>query len=151
MVLPGEALEAGFAESGQVYDSVYGALGGRELDSTIAGELVAAPSAHRGQLFRVRCRVEEAKPLSNPADASEPRHFVRGRLEDGGLVYFAVQEAVGLDPEPEDFVRMDGLFVRVHREEVGGEWREAPLIIGPRMYESSPRRPPLTELTPRVF
>jgi len=151
VVLPGEALEVGFAQAAQVYDSVYKDLGGRELTAPIAAEILADPKAHRGKLLRVRCTVEEMKQLPNPLAPDLPRFFVRGHLEDGAPLYFAVAEFIGLAPAPGDFVRMDGLFVRVHSEEVEGAWREAPLFIGRSMYESSPRREPVTLLDPARF
>lgn len=151
VVLPGAALEAGFAQATQVYDSVYKDLGGRELTAEIAAQILAEPKAHRGHLLRVRCTVEDLKQLPNPADADLPRFFVRGHLEDGAPLYFAVAEFVGLAPAPGDFVRMDGLFLRVHSEEVDGTWREAPLFVGPRMYESSPQRAPVTQIDPARF
>ena len=151
VVLPGEALEAGFAQSAQVYDSVYTALGGRELSGPIAAEIISDPKGHRGQLLRVRCFVDEMKQLPNPSDAESPRFFVRGHLEDGAPVYFAVAEFVGLAPAPGDFVRMDGLFVRVNSEEVEAQRVEAPLFVGRRMLESYPTRAPVTELSPQRF
>ena len=151
VVLSGPALEAGFKSSGQIFDGVYAALGGRELTAQIADEIVNAPKEHRGQLLRARCFVEDIRELPNPDSAEQPRHFVRAHLEDGRVLYFAAAEIVGIAPVPGDFVRMDGLFVRVQREEVEGQWREGPLLVGPRMYESFPKLAPVTALDGKAF
>lgn len=151
VVLPGPVLEAGFAASSVIFEGVYSVLGGRELTPQITAEILQAPKAHRGQLLRVRCFVEDMRELANPESADRPRYFVRGHLDDGTPVFFAAQNIVGLAPVPGDYVRMDGLFVRAHREEVAGAWIEAPLFIGPRMYESYARIEPVTEVSAHTF
>jgi hypothetical protein len=151
VVLSAEALAAGFEESRQVYDSVYEALGGRELTAALVAQILADPKAMRGQLFRLRCTVEELRQMNNPTDVDRPRNFVRGRLEDGATVYFAVADFIGDAPGAGEFVRMDGLFVRVHNEEIEGQWREAPLFVGQRMVPSFEKRAPVKELRPERF
>jgi uncharacterized protein (DUF736 family) len=151
VVLPGAALDAGFKEASKIHDSVFGVLGGRELTAQIAAAIVQAPKVQRGQLLRARCTVEEMRELPNQTPKNKPRFFVRAHLEDGAVLFFAAEEFVGLAPAPGDFVRVDGLFVRVHREEVAGEWREGPLLVGPRMYESFEKLAPVKELEANAF
>jgi hypothetical protein len=151
VVLPGPALEAGFAQSSQVYDGAFAALGGRELTAAIAQDLLQAPQEHRGKLLRIRCFVDELRELPNPTDTERPRTLAFGRLEDGAPVGFAAQDFVGLAPVPGDFVRVDALFVRAHRVERDGAWVDVPLFVGPRMVESSPKLPPVRELGPDTF
>jgi len=151
VVLPAEALEAGFKASANIHDGLYAALGGRELNAAIAADLVKEPKANRGKLLRARCFVEEMREMPNPASADKPHFFLRGHLEDGASVYLAVEEIVGLAPVPGEFVRVDGLFLRVHSEEVEGQWREGPLLVGPKMYASFPKIAPVKELDPAVF
>lgn len=149
VVLPGGVLEVGFAQSAQVYDGVFDVLGGSNLDGETAARIVAAPKEFRGKLYRTRCRVEELRTL--PGDADAPSYIGRGRLEGEATVFFAAERAIGLVPVPGDWIRIDGLFARAHREEVDGEWREGPLLIGPRMYESYRRLEPVLELTDKTF
>lgn len=151
VVLPGAVLEAGFAQSAQIYDGVYEPLGGRELTAALAAEMVRAPTQFRGQLFRVRCMVEEMREITGAEAPEDQRWFLRGKLEDGCDLFFAVKEIVGLAPVPGDFVRVDTLFARAHRAEVQGRWIDAPLLVGPRMLESFQKLAPVKELTPQQF
>ena len=148
---PAAAIEAGFMQSGKVYDGSFAALGGRELTAQLAAEILRAPKEQRGKLFRARCSVEALRDPPTPETRGQPRHFARGRLEDGATCFLAVQEFVGLAPVPGDFVRVDGLFVSVHREEIDGQWREGPLLAGPSMHESFARLAPVTELDAHAF
>lgn len=149
--VPASVLEAGFAASAPLTDSLFAALGGRELTAALAAEIVQAPKLHRGQLLRVRCFVDELRGFENPIDALKPRYIVRGHLEDGAALLFAVAEIVGLAPVPGDFVRMDGLFVRAERETVAGVSSEIALFVGPRMCESFPTLAPLKQLDANTF
>lgn len=151
VVLPGAVLEAGFAQASLISDGTYEALAGRVLTAESVQQILSAPQQHRGELWRARCFVEDMKEIPNPDAPDAPRWFARGRLEDGGKLYFAAERFVGIAPVPGDFVRLDGLFVRAHRVEVDGAWLEAPLLVGPRIVESFPRLDPVTELAPDTF
>ncbi|HUR28361.1 MAG TPA: hypothetical protein VM509_09240 [Planctomycetota bacterium] len=146
VVLPDEALDAGLRAASSIYDGVYEALDGRELDAPIAAEIVKDPKAHRGRLLRAHCRVEALRELANPAAPDKPRWYARGRLEDGAPLFFAAEQIVGLAPATGDFVRVDGLFVRAQREAIDGGWIEGPLLVGPRIIKSFPKLLPVTEL-----
>lgn len=148
---PTSAIEAGLSVSAQLSDSVFDALAGRELTPQIAEKILEAPKQHRGNLLRVRCTVDEIHELANPIDSSKPRQLVRGHLEAGTPLFFAVQESVGIAPVPGDFVRLDGVFVRVELGEIGGVQREAPLFAGPRMCESFPTLAPVAQLDAHAF
>ncbi len=148
---PASAIEAGFSASSQLSDSIFDALAGRELTAQIAEQILEAPKQHRGQLLRVRCSVDELRLLENPNDNGKPRRLVRGHLEAGTPLFFAVEESVGVAPAPGDFVRMDGLFVRVERAEIDGVQREAPLFVGPRMCGSFPTLAPVRQLDANAF
>ncbi len=145
------AIEAGFAACAQLSDSVFDALGGRELTPQIAEQILEAPTQHRGQLLRVRCSVDEIHELENPADNGKPRRLVRGHLEAGTQLFFAVEESVGVAPAPGDFVRIDGLFVRVEPAEIEGVPPEVPLFVGPRMFESFRALTPVRQLDANAF
>jgi heme exporter protein D len=120
-------------------------MGGSSMDAERAAAVVADPAAYRGRLFRLRGWIEELSTF-DPGARSAAHYRGRLRLEGGGDVWFtvvALAEARGVG----DFVRIDGLFLKVFRGRgAAGTWVEAPMIVGPRAVQSFPELPPVTEL-----
>jgi hypothetical protein len=140
-----EAIEAAFAAAHAIEDAHLAELGGRALDGPMRDALVAAPSEHRGQLFRTRGRIEELREL--PRSGSASAHLVRLRTEAEQSVWCAVEEFRGTLPVPQEFVRIDGLFVQLHPA-AGGD---APLLVGPRAVESIQAMQPVRSLAGLSF
>jgi hypothetical protein len=146
-VLPSsEAIEAGFSAASVLRDALFAPMAGRELDAAMCAAIVADPKAHRGKLFRARGWIEDPQQLDGPPKEESPRHLFRVRLEGGGGAWCAAAEFPDGEPQPDRFVRVDGLFLEVQREEISGQWTDAPLLIGPRAVESFPRIEPVRSL-----
>lgn len=123
----------------------YAAMGGRELDASVAAELLAAPDTSRGKVLRLRGFVEEL--VSYEESPLLPAHF-RGRLklDDGTQVFATFQTCVDYEFGAGDYVQVDGQFVKVLGREVAGAWLEAPLVVGPRAQKSYPAMGKVTSL-----
>lgn len=121
---PYDAMFRFVAQSGQVY---FRALGPRVLDAEARAELVAAPEKHRAQPYRMRGFLESVRSRTRPDGLEEQRG--RLRLEDGSVAHFAAQKlAEGLIVD--DFVRFDGLFLKLYSVEGESGWEEGPLFVG---------------------
>lgn len=148
LTLERDAIELALNNLGPYLSSHFEAMDGRTLDELADRELRADPDLLRGDLFRVRGTVE-----SFEVEDRALFDLVRGRLrrEDGGVAYFATERVpVGIDVG--DWVCLDGIFVKLFRDESDERrWIEAPLIVGPRLVESFAPLGPVTELDPNRF
>lgn len=112
----------------------YEALGLRELEERDRDALRADPSAARGSAYRVRGRVHELRTRSR---AGGQEHIVRLQLEtppEAAEEYATLVARTIPTPLLEgDFVRMDGLFLKLFSDEShveSGVWLEGPLLVG---------------------
>jgi hypothetical protein len=115
-------------------DAYFHALGRRDLDGDARAALAAAPGEHRGEVYRVRGRLEEIKSRDLPDGRRQYRGWLRG--EDGEVTHFAT---MGVPDEViyGDWMRLDGLFVQLHRvEDHDGVWAEGPLLVGASLVTS---------------
>ena len=160
VILEGAALEAAFAESSPLRDAVFEPLGGRVLDESTRAELLRAPSEHRGDVYRVYGRVRDVQQLAS-SESGNTRNLLRLELEDGSGDAFAGVMlsphdgmgggAGGRPPRLGDFLRFDGLFLKLFRDDTPQGWIEGPLLVGPRVVPSFPRIEPVRELPPGFF
>lgn len=144
------ALGIALADS-RLYSAVhFEPLGGVELDAQRAAELLASPDAARGRVFRVRGRLREL--IQYPESPEAGPHY-RGllALDDGALVHVAFQSCVEYEFGAEDYVRIDGMFVKNLGRSLGGAWVDAPLVVGPRAQRSYPALGPVTSLSAADF
>ena len=148
VTLERDALELALNNLGPYLDSHFEAMDGRLLDAQADLEIRADPDLARGEMFRVRGVIEDFE-----IEDRALFDLVRGRMrtEDGKVVYFATERVpVGIDHG--DWVRLDGLFVKLFRDEnEQREWVEGPLIVGPRLAESFEALGPVTEIDPTRF
>ena len=117
-------------------DAHFAALGVVDLDGERRAALLADPSAHRGEVYRVRGRLEEINSLERADGSNEYRGWLRG--EGGEATHFV---AMGVPEEIifGDWMRLDGLFVKLHRDEDHeGAWVDGPLLIGAELVTSYP-------------
>ena len=121
-------------------DAHFEELNATELNAARAAELLANPTAARGQAFTARGWLV-TKRLRKPG-AGRPNE-VHGLvvLEDFTSVYFIVAEDSSFTkPLVEtDYVRLDGLFLKAFNEEdvdKPGEWIQGPLLVGPGLQRS---------------
>ena len=144
------ALEAAFKDARLVSPKHFEPMGGRNLDTDVADELLAGPDAQRGQLFRARGWIADLQAFDS-VGGSTAHYRGRLRLESGGHAFFATLSLQDLEGLEGEFAMLEGLFLENHRREDDGGWIEAPLIVGPRVVLSFPELPPLRELNPAAF
>lgn len=151
VILETPALEQALATARRIGPDHFEPMGGRRLTPEVAAELVADPSAHRGDLLRAYGTIEAIDAFDAGGEATA-HYRGRMRLEGGGAVWFAALMLPDDWGEVGQFVRLDGLFVELYRGQgKGGAWIDAPLIAGKRLVRAYPELGPLPELEPMVF
>ena len=117
-------------------DAYFHALGRSDLDGAARAALASAPADHRGEVYRTRGRLEEIKSRDLPDGSRQYRGWLRD--EEGEVTHFVVTRV----PDEVifgDWMRLDGLFVQLHRTEGHeGEWAEGPLLVGASLVTSYP-------------
>jgi len=129
-------------------DAHFAAMGVVALEAEQRAALDSDPSAHRGEPYRVRGRLEEIKSR----ELDNGRTEYRGWLRDGaGLVTHFVAMGVPEEIIFGDWMRLDGLFLKLHRsEDHNGEWADGPLLVGAELVTSYPAFQ-ADELTPKMI
>ncbi len=120
----------------------FAALGVRDLDAAALEEVRTDPDAQRAKPFRARGTLLELEARAT----SEGHEQLEGALalEDGGTAFFSVRHGADFF-QLGDFVRVDGLFFKLFRDELdSGEWVEGPLLVGDRALRSQPRLGPFS-------
>lgn len=145
VILERDGLAVALDGTAGLLDAHFEAMHGRVLDPGAWREIQADPAAFRGDLFRARGELLELVDEPQP-DGSD---LFRGALrsEDGVPVHFALR-SVPDAIQPGDWMRLDGVFVKIFRDEVAGDWVDAPLLAGPRGVRSWPSYGTVTELGP---
>lgn len=149
-VLETPALEIALADA-RLYNPIhYAPMGGLELNAARAAELAADSNARRGALFCARGTIEAL--IQYPEVGNTPAHSRgRMRLEDGTRAFFAFLRAVEFEFGVDDFVRIDGFFLKNFGENTGESWSEGPLLVGPRAQRSYPALGPVTSISAQDF
>jgi hypothetical protein len=145
VVLEGEALNLLQDYARLLRDAHFEALGVEVLDRAQLTMLMADPEAHRTRAYRVRGTVLHSLRRQRASDRP-PETIGLLDVEGGtGPVHFiALDVPEGLvDGE---FVRFDGLFMKVHRTEEKDGWVSAPLLVGNRAIASWPMLEAPTDL-----
>ena len=150
VVLEGDALEQAFTQSSLLRDAVFAPLGGLELDLHTYDELARRPADRRGQLYRVRGRVASVQQLA-ASNTGNPRNLIRVDLEHGRSAFLAVMLFPEGPPRSGDFLRFDGLFLKLFRDDTEQGWIEGPLLVGPRAISSFARMDPVASLPAGTF
>ena len=151
LVVEAAALEAIFEPVRLLSDAHYEPMNGRLLDAALVEEITADPDAARGALFRSRGWIDEIEAVDTGAD-STAHYRGRLRLEGGGEIWFAVLALPDSWGDVGDFVRVDGLFLKLFRgRNADGDWVEAPFVVGTRAVQSFPALGPVAQLEPDTF
>jgi len=137
VLLPGHATLAPLLEyTDSFHSGHFAALGISPLDAAAQSALVADPEAHRAEAYLARGWLDDLDQRIGPSGSSE--HHGRLRLEDRSYCHFVVS---GL-PDGlivDDFVRLDGLFLKLFRSEADEGWVEGPMLVGSELVNSWPR------------
>ncbi|MEW6071339.1 MAG: hypothetical protein AB1726_01930 [Planctomycetota bacterium] len=150
VVLESEAIDAAFDVARLLTPRHFEAMATPVLDAAGIAAIAAAPSAHRGSPRTLRGWAGPLQTRRRTFTGAE-EHIGRVVLEDEGVAYLLTLEL----PESfldGDFVRLDGLFLKMYSEEDAehsGTWVEGPLIVGPRAIRSYPALGTVTELQDR--
>lgn len=137
VVLESEAADLVLDSARRYTPRHFAALGTRVLDQALCAELAAAPAAQRGKPFTARGRIVALRPRSGAAHESQT--LGRLELEDGASVHFLALELPEGAESTGGFVRLDGLFLKLHSTEdelAAGTWNEGPLLVGARVERS---------------
>lgn len=136
VLLPKGLLDPFFLYSVGFTDAHWKALGVRDLDEAALSAILSEPSTHRGEAYRVRGTLEDVKSRERLDGLTEYKGWLR--LDDGRIVHFVLSDffdAVDLG----DYIRIDGLFVKLYRTEVhDGTLAEGPLLVGAKTVRSYP-------------
>lgn len=149
VVLERPAVDAGMAIARNLGPAHFAALGAVQLDAERVQELLAAPSAARGEAFSARGWIEALR-TRRPVEGRAPEHHGTLVLEDDAVVYF-VADRVDEGLVEGDFARVDGLFLKAFNDESRAEpgtWIQGPLLVSPRVQRSYADLGTVAELPP---
>ena len=147
VVLEPEAVDTLMDPARRITEVSYEAMGIRDLDAGLIVAIAERPGEHRAQAFRARGWIDTVRERRRGATEAVD-HLGRLVLEDGSVAYFLTRSL----PEKAivgDFVRLDGLFLKVFSDESAeeaGTWLEGPLLVGRRAIRSFPDIGEVTEL-----
>ncbi len=129
----------------------YEALAIKDLDAAAAEMLKQDPASHRGEAFRLRGWVDSVR-TQRRSPAGPLEELGRLILEDDTTAYFVTPVQNDAPVVEGDFLRIDGLFLKVFSEESSernGEWVPGPLLVGGGALRSYPDMGAVTQLEPR--
>lgn len=129
------ALQLAMDDASKLSTPHYRVIGPPVLDSKLSAEIAANPSEWRLEALRVRGEVRSLRERELPSGQAYFAGSVR--LDDGGAAHFLTLKlpeglAVG------QWIRIDGLFVKVYHDELDGEWLDGPLVAGRQVIDSVP-------------
>ena len=137
VILEPEALNAVFDYGRLLTVRHYDAIDIRDLTPEIYAELMANPSAHRVEPFRARGEIVLVATRKR-ADNRPEEHAGTIRLDDGTYAHFIVLTLSDGAADVGDFVRVDGMFLKIYSAEGPDGWMEGPLLCGPETIPSYP-------------
>ncbi len=151
VLLEREALEHLFETARNLGPAHFAAMDTREIDAGVASALLDDPSAARGDPFTARGWIVSLR-RRNPGSGRPAQWQGRLVLEDESSVYFVVKdlaEGIRTEPGADEFVRIDGLFLKAFNDEdpeQPGSWIQGPLLVGPEALRSYTSLGPIEEL-----
>ena len=115
------------------YSAHFLALDVQPLLGEARAQLESDPEAHRAKPFFVRGWIEEVE--KRVGKEGEAEFHGRLLLEDKSFAHF-IMKAMPVGAIIGDFIRFDGLFLKLFRSEAEDGWVEGPLLVGPRAVHS---------------
>ncbi len=114
--------------------------------------LQRAPASQRGAYLWCKGILEQ----HSQSGANHPvqgYQVYQGRLRtaDGALVSFYHSLANDSAPQVGEWVRMEGYFMKLHDDFLPEEVKEAPVLVGPRLYAAQPDWPAVLQLDPSIL
>lgn len=128
-----DALQLALDDASKLAASHYFVLDPPSLDAALSAELAADPSAWRLKALRLRGELRMLRERELPS--GETYYTGSLRLDDGSPAHFAVKRLPD-DITPNSWLRIDGLFVKLLRDELDGAWVDAPLVVSRLATES---------------
>ncbi len=149
VLLEGPALELALETASKLREQHFEAMSGIEPTPQDLQRLVGDPASSRAVLMRLRGHVEQLEEV--PSVQARPSYW-RGRLrlENGERVLFAAREVSESGVFEGSFARVDGLFLKLLRNQTDQGGIEAPLFVGSLLRRSYPKLAPVTELDASV-
>ncbi|MEM7306801.1 MAG: hypothetical protein AAF682_09030 [Planctomycetota bacterium] len=123
-----------------------------ELNAARGAEIVADPSAFRGEPFFARGWIDSLEERRQ-GPGSETQYLGRLQLEDDSYAYFLTVKK----PEGSvlgEFARVDGLFLKMFSDESPeerGKWLDGPLLVGRELRRSYADFGAVTEVDERLM
>lgn len=115
------------------------AMGLASMDAEAAAALQASAADRRLDPFRVRGEITDLRERSTEGASGGRAWFGTLRTEADVDVHFVVDhDPARNEVKQGSFARLDGLFLQLHRTEIGAEWIDAPLLVGRSLSSSHP-------------
>jgi hypothetical protein len=130
------ALDLALDDADLLAEPHYNVMDTAVLDAVVIQALQADPSAARLKPLRLRGYIESMRSRRRANDKPYTTGVIT--LDDGSHAFFAVSKLADAGLDVGRSVRLDGLFVKLLREEVDGTWYEGPLVAGREMVRSFP-------------
>ncbi|MFT7678076.1 MAG: hypothetical protein ACI8QC_002062 [Planctomycetota bacterium] len=139
LVVNGPALRSVLRYSLALTTEHFVAMGLAPMNQDNASALQASPSEQRLDPYRARGVVTDLRERSTEGASGGRAWFGTLRTEDDTNVHFVVDHDPAREKvEQGSFARLDGLFLQLHRTEIGPEWVDAPLLVGRSLGASHP-------------
>ncbi len=134
VLLPAKVLDPFIEYSKGFSDAQFGALNPQVLTPELHAQISANPSAFRAKPYRIRGYLGDIKSHRRADGTTEYKGWLT--TASGEVSHFIVTELAD-DPILDDFMRVDGLFVKLYRRKgLKGDWAEGPLFVGSRAVRS---------------
>lgn len=128
-----KALQLAMDDASKLAEPHYRAMDVINLDAAVLQTLQADPSTARLKPYRLRGEVRTLRTRELPSGQAYASGSVR--LDDGSFAHFLTLN-VPEDLKPGQWVRMNGLFVKLYTDEVDGQWVDGALLAGRTMIDS---------------
>ena len=125
--LEAEARELLLDHAAKLIDRHFDAMETPELSEALVAEILSDPDASRGRPLRLRGFITNLIQRTRPD--GEPFYSGTLSLDDLTYTHFIADDLGHEKLGPGSAVRLDGFFMKVLTEEVGGNWVDAPLVV----------------------
>lgn len=124
----------------------YQELGIADVDAAVLEEIAATSAASRGAAFRLRGGIDALERRSFGGEDGFDAWLVRLVLDDLSRCFVVARDLPAGHAAVGAYVRFDGLFLKVFRDDAEGDWFDAPLFVSSTSQVSYPELGDVSEL-----